>query len=158
MVTILGLDVSSRSTGWAVLKNGRFYKNEDNYGKILLEKQELGVRLYNFRQKLKELLEKVNPDAVIIEDVFSGPSPGTSKLLARFSGVAVELCYEILKAEPTVALATTVRKKLNVKGKEEAFNFIKKRYKLDWDFKKMNDVSDALLLALYQYKLVKELK
>jgi hypothetical protein len=70
--------------------------------------------------------------------------------------VAVELCYEMTKAEPAVALATTVRKKLNVKGKEEAFEFIKKRYGLDWEFKKMNDVSDALLLALYLHKLVKE--
>jgi len=148
---ILALDVSSSSTGFAVLRNGRWNKSSTSYGMIKIpSKLPLGERLVMFRDHISTLLDKVNPDSVVIEDVFSGPNVSTMKLLARFSGVAVEVTRRNLKQEPLIALTSKVRAFLKCgKKKINAFDYVCDRYNLNWSFNKMNDVTDAVCLALY---------
>lgn len=155
---ILGLDVSSSSTGYAVLRNGRWNKSKASFGIIKTSsKDPLAQRLLSFRDQLEALLKKIKPTHVVIEDVFSGRNISTTKLLSRFSGVALEICLRRTKKEPLVITTMQVRSFLGCgKKKENAFAYICDRYNLDWDFKKMNDVADALALALYMNAELKE--
>jgi Holliday junction resolvasome RuvABC endonuclease subunit len=150
---VLALDVSSRSTGFAVLRQGRWNKSSVSYGLLKIPSTEpLGQRLVTFRDQIQKLLRTVKPDVVVIEDVFSGRNVSTMKLLARFNGVAIEASRRYLKKEPVIALTTKVRAFLECgPKKEDAFKYICDRYNLDWSFSKMNDVTDALCLALYVY-------
>jgi len=155
---ILALDVSSSSTGYAVLRSGRWRNLDKNYGLIKIPTtHSLPKRLVLFRNELHALIKRIKPTHVIIEDVFSGRNAATMKLLARFNGVAIELCRRTLRRDPQVALTATVRAGIGCgRGKRDAFDYISKRYRLDWSFNKMNDVTDALVLALYGYQTLKE--
>lgn len=151
---ILALDVSSSSTGYAVLRKGRWSKADSSYGFIKVPaKLSLAQRLVHFRNELQILIRDVKPTYIIIEDVFKGRNISTMKLLARFNGVAVELSRRLLRKDPILVLAVEVRAFLECgRKKEEAFQYICDRYNLDWEFNKMNDVADALCLALYAHK------
>lgn len=157
--TILALDVSSSSTGYAVLKDGRWRRSAVSFGTIQISNDlPLSERLEKFRDEVEKIIKQVRPDLVVIEDIFFLRSISTVKLLARFSGVALEVSRRLTKREPCLVLSSTVRSTLGCgKSKEEAFAFICKKYKLDWSFKKMNDIADAICLALYAHKKGKEI-
>ncbi len=150
---ILGLDVSSSSTGWAVLKNGRFYKREGvDYGWIKPKKTYLlHEKLNYFKLELEKVMEVAYADAVGIEDVFLSRNVQTLKILSRFSGVAVETVYSYLeKNPPYIVQVKAARAQWGTQDKEEVFNMVKNKYKMDeWVFKKHNDITDALSIALY---------
>jgi Holliday junction resolvasome RuvABC endonuclease subunit len=153
-LVILGLDISSRSTGWAVLKNGRWSKSGSSYGTIkIASKDSVPKRLVSFRNQLHVLIKRVKPTHVVIEEVFAGRNISTAKLLSKFNGVAVELCRRTIRKDPLVVLATEVRRFLGCGSKKEnAFKYVCDRYNLSWDFKKFNDVTDALCLCLFGQK------
>ncbi len=152
-VIILGLDVSSSSTGFAVLRDGRWNKSKASYGMIKPpRKLPLGEKLVYFRDELEKVIKKISPTHIVIEDVFRGRNAKTVKLLSRFSGVTVELCRRLSKKEPTIVNALQARTCIGVRKKEEAFSIITERYNLDWNFNKMNDITDAIVLALYKHK------
>jgi len=150
---ILSLDVSSSSTGYAVLRDGRWVCNDKNYGLIKISnKLSLSKRLVSFRNSLAALIREVKPTHIVIEDVFSGRNVATMKLLARFNGVAIEVCRRLLRHDPQIALTAEVRSFLGCgRSKKEAFDFICTKFNLDWSFNKYNDVTDALALAMYSY-------
>lgn len=152
---ILALDVSSSSTGYAIFRNGRWNKSTASFGLVKIpSKHLLGKRLVIFRDAIAAIIDKVQPDIIIIEDVFSGRNIATMKLLARFNGVAVEVSRRHLKCEPIIALTTKVRSFLECgRKKEDAFKYICTRYNLKWKYSKMNDVTDAICLALYAHGL-----
>ncbi len=152
---ILALDVSSSSTGYAVLKGGRWRRSAVSFGTIKIPASpDLAGRLEKFRDEVEKIILQSKPDLVVIEDIFFLRSISTVKLLARFSGVALEVSRRLTKQEPCLVLSSTVRSKLECgKSKEEAFKFITDKYKLtDWKFKEHNDIADALCLALYAHK------
>ena len=95
---VLGLDVSSSSTGWAILKNSRFYKREGKDYGIIAPPKKLGPaeKLDYFRTHLGRVLKSV-PDKVVIgiEDTFLFKNPKVLKILSRFAGVAMQSCWEI---------------------------------------------------------------
>lgn len=155
---VLGLDVSSSSTGYAVVKSGRWRKTSGYFGKVLLPTDVgLSDKLVLFRDKLYDVLSSVRPTDIIIEDVFSGRNISTMKLLSRFNGVALEACCRFLNKPPMLALTAEVRSFLECgRGKEDAFNYICSRYNLDWSFHKMNDVTDAVALALYGHNILRK--
>ena len=144
---ILGLDISTKSTGWFLSKKA--------FG-IISPPQELSFsqKLSWFRSELLVVLEKHKPDIAIIEDAYYRPGFGnihTLKTLVKFAGVALEACAT-LGIETEVITATTARKYCC--GKQETplkkpgvFKYFVEKYKLDWKFDKMNDVTDAMTLA-----------
>lgn len=149
--TILALDVSSSSTGYAVLRSGRWRLSKNSWGKIKIpSKLPLAERLVLFRDELDSLINKIKPTDIVIEDVFALKNVKTLKLLTRFNGVALEISRRFLGKEPQLVLTSSVRASLKCgRSKEEAFQFICKKYNLDWTFDEMNDVSDAVSLGLY---------
>ena len=161
--TVLGFDVSSSSTGWAVIKSGRFYKRKGkDYGIISFSKKlSHSNRLSLLRVECTRIIEKVKPDIVIIEDVFVGRNPKTTILLSRYSGVVIESVYSTLKKDPIIFTVKEIRKIIGSQdSKEESFKFIKKKFKLssNWQFKSHNDIIDGLAAALSGYIRFKESK
>lgn len=152
---ILALDVSSSSTGYAVLRGGRWRQSSTSFGWIKTSaKLSMPERLKVFRDELETIIGRVKPDVIAIEDVFSSRNVSTMKLLARFNGVAVELSRRYLGRDPLIALTSQIRSTLECgKSKEEAFAFICQKYKLDWSLSTMNDVADAIALGLYAHQM-----
>ena len=153
----LGLDISSKSTGYAVVSNGKWKRAEKYFGLITPPEKILpGEKLTYFRKELIKVILKTTPTHIFIEDVFGGRNITTTKTLSRFAGVAIQSCFEIYGVEPTIINTSTVRSFLKSgQKKEEAFSFIVSKYKLDWGFNTHNDITDAIMLALYGYKITK---
>lgn len=155
---LLCLDVSSTSTGYALIKNGRFRKTKNNYGKITPDKKlTLAEKLSFFRSELIKIIDKHKPTAVAIEDVFVG-RVSSAIILSRFSGVAIEAVYSSTGIEPILMEATRVRKILGAgRKKEDVFNYIINRFNLtDWDFSSYNDITDAICVGLSVIKEEKD--
>jgi Holliday junction resolvasome RuvABC endonuclease subunit len=153
---ILGLDISSSCTGWAVLKRGRFYKRVDlDYGWIKPKaKLSPAKKLNFFRQELKKIIEIVKPDLIIAEDVFYYKNPKVLKILSRFQGVAMESIYNDFEIEIFTVAVTELRSIFGTQAKENIFNIIKEKFKLDptWEFSEYNDITDAIAVSYFAYK------
>jgi len=153
---VLGLDISSSSTGWAVLKHGRFYNRKGiDYGMIKPPKKlELSEKLVYFRTELIHLLETIQPDIAVTEDVFFFKNPKTLKLLSKFHGVAAEAVRDTIDFPIGVHTVKAIRSVIGTQGKEETFSEIVEKFKLvGWEFSKLNDVTDAIAVALYGHKM-----
>lgn len=144
---ILALDVSTKSTGWFVTRK--------SCGKIVPNKKlSFGEKLVFFRKELDKLIHKYKPTVVVIEDIYYRPGFGnihTLKTLAKFTGVAIELCssYNI---QTEIITATAARKHCcgdhkGKFGKQEVFDFFVKKFSLDWGYKEYNDLTDAMALS-----------
>jgi crossover junction endodeoxyribonuclease RuvC len=84
---ILGLDVSTKSTGWSIVE----YKNDKmeliDYGCIERCKMSVPEALVNFEKELINIIEKFRPDVVSAEAPFVGANRNTIQKLANFHGV-----------------------------------------------------------------------
>ena len=84
---IVGFDVSTVSTGWAVLDGNKFI----NYGTINI-KGEMPERLTGTRNQVIELLKIYPINYAGIEDMIAMRNGKVTKLLNMFSGVVWEAC------------------------------------------------------------------
>ena len=149
---VLALDVSSSTTGWAVVRSGRWRLSKTSCGQIKTPKLPMGAKLVWLRDALEQLIKKIKPTQIAVENIFRGKSIKTLILLARFNGVVIELSRRLLGKEPMLAQAISVRKYLQCgTKKEQAFSFICSKYHLDWRFDK-NDITDAICLGLWACK------
>ena len=144
---ILGLDVSTKSTGWFVTRR--------SCGKIVPDEDlSFGEKLVFFRKELDKLLRKYKPDVVVIEDAYYRPGFGsihTLKALTKFTGVAIELCSSY-GVDVEIITATAARKHCcgahkGKFGKQEVFDFFVEKFDLDWNYTKHNDITDAMALS-----------
>lgn len=151
----LGLDISSTSTGWALLINGRLYTNK-YYGIIAPNKNfSLAEKLSFFRETLVEIINFTRPTDVIIEDIFLRNNVGTLKLLSRFSGVAIETVKTTLNIDPELETVKKIRSQIGTQDKKTTYEFIIDKFNLPWtkkEFNKYNDITDALALCLFKKK------
>lgn len=157
MIKILGLDISSRKTGVAVISNGRLSKKslttiEPN------SKKSYGERLSYFREELQKLVSKHNPDYIVVEDIFKGRNINTFKILAMWRGVALQIIYECTGKSPIILMPTEARAMIGAPtSKEDAFDFIINKYKLtDFNFDDHNDMVDAVGLASAMHTMIKQ--
>jgi Holliday junction resolvasome RuvABC endonuclease subunit len=145
---ILGLDISTKSTGWFIAKR--------SCGTIVTDsKMPFEEKLVVFRVELDFLLTKHRPDLVVIEDAYYRPGFGsihTLKALVKFAGVAQELCAS-KGIQTEIITATKARKYCCGRSgekvtKQDVFDFFVEKYDLeDWTFNKHNDITDAMALA-----------
>jgi Holliday junction resolvasome RuvABC endonuclease subunit len=155
MSIILGIDIASRNIGWAVIKNGKINKKQS--GLIVINSNtNMGERLVEFENSIKDLINYINPDTIVIEDIYRGPSIITFKTLSLFRGVAIKSIYEKTSNMPISIMAVQARKLVGIKNtKEAAFDTINKKFKLKYEFKKHNDIVDAIVLGLAGYEMEK---
>lgn len=158
---ILGLDVSSKSTGWFITKRSCGLIVPD-------EKLSFSERLVYFRREVLRLLEKYRPDVAVIEDTYLRfGNVHTLKQLSRFSGVAMEVCASQGVKVETIT-ATQARKNCcgEQKGefkKPQVFDYMVKNkgfdsvceriYQSPCGFSRDNDLTDAAALAM-AYKVM----
>lgn len=84
---ILGLDVSTKNTGWGVVK---YTKNKPillKYGDIPRNKMTINEVLVNFETQLQNIIDKYKPDAFSVEAPFVGLNKSTIEKLCFVHGV-----------------------------------------------------------------------
>lgn len=145
---ILSFDVSSVSTGWAFFNDNKL----ENFGTIQpLDTYRLQEKMYWFRNEVRSLLNIFTPDHVIIEETYL-KNVTTLKVLMQFIGIINMECFTEIGAEPIFVSPQTVRSLFKVKTKEEAFDYVKNKYKVklkNYTFETGNDITDAILMGLY---------
>ena len=151
---ILGLDLALNKVGYAVFEDGELYTLPQSYGVVWTDgKLTQAGKLVSLRDTISALITRFSPDEVVIEDTFRGPNVTVFKTLSRCTGVIMELVRRELHKDPQVFLATQVRKPLKVKKKEEVFEYFNQKYQLKLDFKKDNDITDAMVLCYGYYAI-----
>jgi crossover junction endodeoxyribonuclease RuvC len=75
-LTILGIDPGSQVLGWgAVTWHGQSRVSVESYGVIRVRaKEEIGTKLDEIYQRIRQVLDRVHPDVVVVEEVFYGKS------------------------------------------------------------------------------------
>lgn len=115
---LLSLDQSSHCTGFAIFEDGKLIQN----GKFDLKSEDIGERLYDYRETIKKLIDKYNPDKVAFEDIQMQGSINnvvTYRILAEILGITQELMVEI-KMPYEIISSNTWKSKLDIKGKARA--------------------------------------
>ena len=93
MKKIIGLDMSTTSTGWAF-----FYGEKlEGYGCLKEDEKYMYQRLINMRNQIKKILEKHQPEMVIIEEI---PISDKSNLkigkdLCLLQGLVIGICADL---------------------------------------------------------------
>jgi Holliday junction resolvasome RuvABC endonuclease subunit len=97
---ILGLDVSSSSTGWSVIEANENTVLLKEYGLIRGDSSMNSTqRLYFQGNELKKIIEKIKPDEIGIEETVLVRGPKIMRTLSRFSGVAIFQSYSYQKKD-----------------------------------------------------------
>ena len=84
---ILGLDISTKNTGWSVVK---YTKNKPvllKYGDIPRRKMSISEVLVNFESKLQNIINEYKPNAFSVEAPFVGLNKQTIEKLCFVHGV-----------------------------------------------------------------------
>ena len=148
-IKTLSLDVSSVSTGWSLFM-GKVLKD---FGTIKLSSSDhIHDRMVKFKDELSLLINDKRPDVVVIEDVWLGVNVSTSKTLSKFSGIAEETSYRIMKERPIIITNKEVKGFFKCKSKEDLYKFVIDILNLSTildDYKKHNDITDSIAQAVY---------
>lgn len=151
---VLGLDISL-STGWAIFDNSKL----KDYGIIKIKEKEIDKRIRTLTAAVLCLVDEFKPTVVIMEDVFKGPNVKTLIFLSRLQGAIINIIPEGTRVEYIYSSSArkNVLKADNKNNKENTFNWIVKKFKLEGlNFKQHNDITDAILLAYYGFLLTKQ--
>ena len=146
---VLGLDIATQ-TGWSVLDSAGLIE----YGIIKIptsKKAGLQARLLAFKQEMISLYEKIQPEVICFEAVYSGPNVKTTQFLNMLRGIAVATMPET--SSMITVVASSARLKVIGKGncgKKGAFDWVKRKYLLNsFKFSTHNDITDSIVLAEY---------
>lgn len=165
MTTILGLDISSSSTGFAILdiETNKII----HIGMVKLKHKTHAERLLVFEKTLENLITTYKPTFIAVEDIFAGRFITALRVLAYYHGIVYKTVYKYYKCEPIIHTATNIRKIIGKKfqvnllpGRKEklitgkdskslTFDFITDYFKFkNMVFKKHNDQVDAAAVVL----------
>jgi len=107
MKKIMGIDISSKSTGWAVIQGDKLLE----FGKINpTGTMSAAQKLFYFHVELERIIAKQQPEEIAVEDVVQVKSVSVVKILARFNGVAVVESYRYLQRDPMMFEPTQWKK------------------------------------------------
>lgn len=97
---ILSFDISSSSTGWALLDSNDNETKLIDYGLVKPDSSmSIFQKLYFFGNEIKRLIERFQPDNIGIEEVVLVRGPVIMRTLASFRGVALYHAYSYQKRE-----------------------------------------------------------
>lgn len=127
---ILGVDISSRSTGLGLIEGDKLLE----YTKINpTGTMSNSAKMFLFSVELEKLIQKYQPDYIAVEDVIQVSSVSITKILARFNGVALVSAYKYNKTEPRLFIPSEWKKIIGLHGivkKCETQLFVCKKFKL----------------------------
>jgi crossover junction endodeoxyribonuclease RuvC len=140
---ILGIDISSRSTGLGLIEDDKLLE----YSKINpTGTMSSTAKMYLFFVELDKLISKYSPDYIAVEDVIQVASVSVTKLLARFNGIALISAYKYNKKDPRLFVPSEWKKIIGLTGtvrKCETQLFVCNKYKL-LDDKKIKQYSEKI--------------
>ena len=84
---ILGLDISTKNTGWSVVKNTKNKPMLLKYGDIPRGKMSINEVLVNFESKLQSIINTYKPNIFAVEAPFVGINRQTIEKLCFVHGV-----------------------------------------------------------------------
>lgn len=160
---ILGLDLGSLQTGWALVRLNGARGYEVKSSGTFIEKEKKGVsfdlRCFTMGQYISSILE-LNPSihSICIEDVFVGKNPRTIIKLGHLRGVISHLCIEIAGLEPIYINTRTIKKLIGSSGlatKDQVKLMIKTLTGVE---PQTLDESDAIATAIAGYHHQREAK
>lgn len=165
---ILGLDISTKNTGWSVVK---YTKNKPillKYGDIPRGKMSINEVLVNFESKLQNIINEYKPNAFSVEAPFVGLNKQTIEKLCFVHGVMLltaqknkisVVYYPVMTLKSKVLGGISVkkedgRKKTSKEMKKEVQNKVIDIFGKD-NFKKPynDDITDSISAA-YTYILM----
>jgi Holliday junction resolvasome RuvABC endonuclease subunit len=115
---ILGLDVSTTSTGWAIISEDGSFVEMGSFK--LVKHDNLFDKAAAVRVGLAELKEKYNVSKISIEEPLQGFRRGMSSAhtlltLARFNGIISWLAFDIFGIKPLFFDSTSARRGLGIR-------------------------------------------
>ena len=150
---LLALDQASRTSGYAVFDDDELI----TYGTFTYEDEDIGVRLYKIREKVRGLIDLHSIDYVVLEDIqMQGNvvnNVQTFKTLAEVFGVLYELITE-LDIDHDAVLSSSWKSTLGIKGrtrpeqKKNAQVWVMNTYGV----KPSQDASDAICIGAHAIK------
>lgn len=173
----LGLDISSVSSGFAVLDEEMKLVE---YGILKVKKNaDHPEKLCQYEDELNKLLKKYEFNKVCVEEVWKGRNTKVHKILSLYHGVSYALIYRCLNLNPVVSTTAEIRKTIEQKTKEniisetkqvgkrkkyanpaqkeKVFEAIKKMYSLEeFNFDDHNDITDAIAVAVHGWQIKEE--
>lgn len=177
MIKILGLDISSATIGWAIIKKEGTSVSLDEYGHISPPKSKSGSLAFRASKASDDIINLINekkPEIVAIEAYANKFPSGRSTartiiVLSVFNEVISIAALKTMGKDPERYPVSTIRSKLSklsskrITSKEECFEFISKYFsnfkvrknRNDNIAKECFDEADAIAVALTYY--VKEI-
>lgn len=143
---IIALDNATHITGWAVFDN----KELISYGKYTTKSNDTSDRILEMGDWLTNLLNKWEPNTIILEDIQQQNNVSTFKVLAKLQGV-LEYIAKKNEVEYYIISPATWKSNAGVQGrsrvdqKKSAQLIVTKLYNIQTT----QDESDAILLGKY---------
>ena len=146
---LLGLDPGLRHTGWGVIESNKDKISWLASGNISPKTNtSLALRLLEISNGISEIIEKYNPEAAAIEDIFVGKNSQSTLKLGMARGVAINTCasleVSVFQYEATVVKKTTTG--FGRANKDQVYSMVK--FLLPGVECKTEDESDALAIAI----------
>lgn len=164
---ILGFDISTVATGWCLLEDGKLESsgvirpvNElaEKFNTTKKAAKESLDELETFRYttaRTEDIINKTEPDVVVIEDAFLKFNASVLRLLARLSGGVLHYWVSKFDKDGTktyIVMASKARATVGCKGngtKADVKFFIYSKYGIRIAD---DNEADAFILALYGYR------
>lgn len=162
---ILGFDISTVATGWAIVEDGTLVKRgiicpvdelKQLYKTKKAAKEAMKDEVERFAYIVKrasEVIDRNNIDVLVVEDSFMKTNASVLRLLARLSGGVLGHWIGHFEGKPAyIVMASRARAKVGCKGnakKFEVIEFLRREHGLIIED---DNEADAVVLALYGYE------
>lgn len=115
-MTVLGFDQSTTKSGFSVFCDGKYQSSGViNYSKM----KEADKRICVMAEHICSVIDEIQPDMVVIEDIFENSNVQTLVALGRLQGMIILHCYE-KKCPLKILMPSSWRKILGMKNGKRA--------------------------------------
>lgn len=148
MKVVIALDESTVSTGYAIFKDNKLV----DYGAIIQKSKNVLERVNNIINEIEKLIDKYNPNDMVIENIQITMSAPTAKALMGLQFMIEMLSYQ-KNIKCTSIRTTHWRKVLGLSNsskvkkeekKKEAMEYVKNKYNVK---EGINDITDAICIG-----------
>ena len=160
---ILGFDLSTVATGWALLEDGKLLKKgvihpvdelKSVHGTKKAAKDAMRDEVARFTYIVKrasEIIDKTKPDVLVVEDSFMKLNASVLRLLARLSGGVLGHWIGHCTGPAYIVMASSARAKVGCKGNSKKFEVIEFLRREHGFIVEDDNEADAIVLALYGF-------
>lgn len=143
---ILAFDSSTKVTAWSLYQDGKLAK----YSCIRCTEKEMTDRFKTMSLRILDVIEKVAPDIIYVEDTVVVRGAQTQRFLTRLQGVIYSYCLrhdcEFYAIRPTSwrkIVGINQSKKKRKELKQEAIDMVNQRI----DIGNNDDIAEAILIG-----------